>query len=117
MGTFCGFTAARPADHRGRRLPRPPGLRSRAPLMCGIAGILTPGRPVGTEILERMVTAMTHRGPDDRHSWCSKDIALGMRRLAIVDVAGGAQPLRNETGTVHVIFNGEIYNHENLRRE
>lgn len=85
--------------------------------MCGIAGILTPGCPARAEILERMVAAMTHRGPDGAHSWCSEDIALGMRRLAIVDVAGGAQPLRNETGSIHVIFNGEIYNHETLRTD
>lgn len=83
--------------------------------MCGIAGILTPGTAARPEVLDRMVAAMTHRGPDGVHTWCSEDIALGMRRLAIVDVAGGAQPLRNEERTVHVIFNGEIYNHESLR--
>ena len=85
--------------------------------MCGIAGIVTPGVPAQREILARMVRAMTHRGPDGESLWGDEDVALGMRRLAIVDVQGGAQPLRNEAGTVHVVFNGEIYNHEELRSE
>lgn len=83
--------------------------------MCGIAGILIPGEPVQLDTLERMVAAMVHRGPDGVHLWSEDDVALGMRRLAIVDIAGGTQPLRNETGSVHVVFNGEIYNHEELR--
>ncbi len=61
-----------------------------------------------------MVRAMTHRGPDGESLWGDEDVALGMRRLAIVDVQGGAQPLRNEAGTVHVVFNGEIYNHRSF---
>ena len=85
--------------------------------MCGIAGILTPGSTAPVEVLERMVAAMTHRGPDGVHLWHQRDVTLGMRRLAIVDVAGGAQPLRNESSTVYVVFNGEIYNHEQLRAE
>lgn len=85
--------------------------------MCGIAGILTPGVPANREVLERMVGAMAHRGPDGESLWSEGDVALGMRRLAIVDVHGGTQPLRNEAGTVHVVFNGEIYNHEQLRVE
>ena len=64
-----------------------------------------------------MVAAMVHLGPDGVHLWREQDVALGMRRLAIVDVAGGAQPLRNEKGSVHVVFNGEIYNHEVLRAD
>ena len=83
--------------------------------MCGIAGILSPGEPARVETVERMVAAMVHRGPDGIHIWCEAEVALGMRRLAIVDIAGGAQPLRNEKGSVHVVFNGEIYNHEDLR--
>src|SRR5689334_5318029 len=85
--------------------------------MCGIAGIFTPGSPAPPSILERMVGRMVHRGPDGEHLWISDDIALGMRRLAIVDVEGGRQPLTNESGTVHVVFNGEIYNHALLRTE
>lgn len=85
--------------------------------MCGIAGILTPEAAPSLEVLERMVSAMSHRGPDGAHVWSEREVALGMRRLAIVDVEGGAQPLRNESSTVHVVFNGEIYNHEQLRGE
>jgi asparagine synthase (glutamine-hydrolysing) len=85
--------------------------------VCGIAGIVTPGVPAQREVLARMVGAMTHRGPDGESLWGEEDVALGMRRLAIVDVQGGAQPLGNEAGTVHVVFNGEIYNHEELRAE
>jgi asparagine synthase (glutamine-hydrolysing) len=85
--------------------------------MCGIAGIVTPGKPARVDVLERMVGAMTHRGPDGVHLWSDAEIALGMRRLAIVDIEGGAQPLRNESGTVQVVFNGEIYNHEQLRAD
>ena len=85
--------------------------------MCGIAGICTPGEPVDAAVLARMVTAMTHRGPDDEGMWVDGDVGLGMRRLAIVDVGGGAQPLRSEDGSVHVVFNGEIYNHRALRAD
>jgi asparagine synthase (glutamine-hydrolysing) len=85
--------------------------------VCGIAGIVTPGVPARREVLARMVGAMTHRGPDGESLWAEEDVALGMRRLAIVDVEGGAQPLCDEARTVHVVFNGEIYNHEELRAE
>lgn len=85
--------------------------------MCGIAGIVTPGLPVRRDILARMVAAMSHRGPDGESLWQEDDVALGMRRLAIVDLEGGGQPLSNETGTVQVVFNGEIYNHQDLRNE
>jgi asparagine synthase (glutamine-hydrolysing) len=60
---------------------------------------------------------MSHRGPDGESLWSEEDVAFGMRRLAIIDVQGGTQPLRNEARTVHVVFNGEIYNHEELRAE
>lgn len=83
--------------------------------MCGIAGIVTPGSSPNRKTIERMVTAMAHRGPDAAHFWSESEVSLGMRRLAIVDVAGGVQPLSNEAGTVHVVYNGEIYNHAELR--
>jgi len=85
--------------------------------MCGIAGIVTPGSRPNAEAVERMVAAMAHRGPDAAHLWNDGEAALGMRRLAIVDVAGGRQPLRNEAGTVQVVYNGEIYNHAELRAD
>ena len=62
-----------------------------------------------------MVAAMVHRGPDAAYFWSDREVALGMRRLAIVDVAGGLQPFSNEDGTVRVVYNGEIYNHAELR--
>ncbi|MFN2628821.1 MAG: asparagine synthase (glutamine-hydrolyzing) [Gaiellaceae bacterium] len=83
--------------------------------MCGIAGIFTPGVGVDREILLAMVSAMVHRGPDGRGLWIEADVGLGMRRLAIVDVAAGDQPLTSEDGSVRVVFNGEIYNHQELR--
>jgi asparagine synthase (glutamine-hydrolysing) len=83
--------------------------------MCGIAGVRSPGRAVDRAVLEAMLAQMHHRGPDGEGLWVDGEIGLGMRRLAIVDVAGGQQPLANEDGTVKVVFNGEIYNHEELR--
>lgn len=83
--------------------------------MCGIAGIATPGRSVDEAVLNDMVSAMRHRGPDGEGLWIDGDIGLGMRRLAIVDVLGGRQPLASEDGAVRVVFNGEIYNHDQLR--
>lgn len=85
--------------------------------MCGIAGILTPGHAPGVDVLQRMVREMTHRGPDAEHIWDGGEIVLGMRRLSIVDIEGGAQPLSNESGSIQAVFNGEIYNHEEIRSD
>jgi asparagine synthase (glutamine-hydrolysing) len=84
--------------------------------MCGIAGIHTPGTAVDAARIDAMLAQMHHRGPDGEGSWVEGDVGLGMRRLAIVDVEGGRQPLTNEDGTLEVVFNGEIYNHQELRR-
>src|SRR2546422_3226959 len=88
--------------------------------MCGIAGALTAdtGRDVGP-LITRLTAALVHRGPDGSgiHLACGRSIALGNRRLSIVDVAGGAQPMANEDERVWVVFNGELYNHLELRRE
>src|SRR2546428_11134066 len=64
-----------------------------------------------------MTAALAKRGPDGEGSWMDGEAALGHRRLAIIDVAGGAQPLVNETGSVRVVCNGEIYNYRQLRSE
>lgn len=87
--------------------------------MCGIAGILTAdaGRPVSGQILRRMTAALAHRGPDGDGFHVEPGLGLGHRRLAIIDLAGGRQPIFNEDGSVAIVFNGEIYNHEALRRE
>ena len=70
---------------------------------------------VSPETLDRMTDLMTHRGPDDRGVYLGDGVAIGVRRLSIVDVAGGHQPVTNETGTVWAAQNGELYNHEELR--
>ena len=80
--------------------------------MCGICGMV--GRP-DRRALRRMASAMVHRGPDDEGFFVDDRAGLGFRRLSIIDVAGGHQPLVNEDGTIHVVFNGEIYNHVELR--
>jgi asparagine synthase (glutamine-hydrolysing) len=81
--------------------------------MCGICGIL--GKPE-IETVARMASLMVHRGPDDDGFYADDQIALGFRRLAIIDVAGGRQPLSNEDRSIWVVFNGEIYNHKEIRR-
>lgn len=93
------------------------GERPADPLiMCGIYGIVTLGRTVrpSANALRRMAAVTVHRGPDDEGEYTDADIALGMRRLSILDLAGGHQPIANEDGTVHVVCNGEIYNYRNL---
>src|SRR5438309_15424 len=87
--------------------------------MCGIAGIIAPGLPqheIG-RLVRLMTNAIVHRGPDDEGFFSADGIALGMRRLSIIDVAGGRQPITNEDGRVQVVFNGEIYNYSDLRRK
>ena len=86
--------------------------------MCGIAGFAGIARyaPEGGEILRRMCDAIRHRGPDDAGYHIGPIGCLGMRRLSIIDVAGGHQPIANEDGTVRVVFNGEIYNFRDLRQ-
>src|SRR5712691_13339627 len=87
--------------------------------MCGICGALAleddQRIPLSQETLDRMTDAMTHRGPNDRGTYLAPGIALGARRLSIVDVAAGHQPFSNEDETVWAIQNGELYNHDELR--
>jgi asparagine synthase (glutamine-hydrolysing) len=87
--------------------------------MCGIAGYAgwTRAAERGASDLRRMCGAIRHRGPDDEGHFVAPGVALGMRRLSIIDVAGGRQPIGNEDGSVQVVFNGEIYNHRALQRE
>ncbi|HEY8131147.1 MAG TPA: asparagine synthase (glutamine-hydrolyzing) [Thermoanaerobaculia bacterium] len=86
--------------------------------MCGIAGILSlDGRPVVAEDIKSMCSAIVHRGPDDEGFFVRGDVGLGMRRLSIIDLHTGHQPICNEDGSVWVVFNGEIYNFESLRRQ
>jgi len=88
--------------------------------MCGICGIAIPrrvDRAVDRATLIKMRDSLVHRGPDDAGAFISGGVALGHRRLSIVDVAGGHQPMTNENGTVWLAFNGEIYNHRDFRTE
>ncbi|MFN8641851.1 MAG: asparagine synthase (glutamine-hydrolyzing) [Candidatus Binatia bacterium] len=87
--------------------------------MCGIAAIVErdPGRLTPDVDLAGMVASLVHRGPDEEGRVCLPGAALGMRRLAIVDLATGQQPISNETGDVHIVANGEIYNFRELRHE
>lgn len=85
--------------------------------MCGICGIATRGATPDAAVLHRMTSTIVHRGPDGEGAWIAPGIALGMRRLAIIDLVTGQQPMGNETGDVQVVFNGEIYEHDVLRRE
>lgn len=87
--------------------------------MCGFTGKiwLEAGRPADVETAERMGALLAHRGPDEASSASLGEAALAFRRLAIIDVAGGHQPLRNEDGRYTLVLNGEIYNHRLLRKE
>src|SRR6266571_1767878 len=85
--------------------------------MCGIAGIFNylDDARVDPLPLKRMADSMIHRGPDDEGFFIAGPIGLGHRRLSIIDLAGGHQPMSNEDETIWIVFNGEIYNHEELR--
>jgi asparagine synthase (glutamine-hydrolysing) len=85
--------------------------------MCGIAGVFEYRRRngVAASLLRQMTDVIEHRGPDDAGIYLSGPIGLGMRRLSIIDIAGGKQPISNESKTLALVFNGEIYNFESLR--
>jgi asparagine synthase (glutamine-hydrolysing) len=86
--------------------------------VCGICGLVSlRGDPIDGAAVSRMNEALIHRGPDSDGSFVDRSVAFAMRRLAIIDLAGGDQPIANEDGTVHVIQNGEIYNYRELRRD
>ncbi|MDH3627296.1 MAG: asparagine synthase (glutamine-hydrolyzing) [Acidobacteriota bacterium] len=86
--------------------------------MCGICGVLERSGhvPIDRNLVEAMTDRMGHRGPDDQGLYFSDSIALGHRRLSIVDASGGRQPMSSGDGSIHIVFNGEIYNHQSLRR-
>jgi asparagine synthase (glutamine-hydrolysing) len=84
--------------------------------MCGICGVAGGDPADGRDLVHRMCAAMVHRGPDDEGIVQLDGVALGMRRLSIIDVEGGHQPMHNENLTVWVVENGEIYNHLELRK-
>ena len=90
--------------------------------MCGIAGFVSQdefavARESAAVVLDRMCRVIAHRGPDDQGMFVAPPVALGMRRLSIIDLAGGHQPISGCDGAVTIVFNGEIYNYRELQRE
>lgn len=87
--------------------------------MCGIAGILTydRGKQASTEILDLMLDSLVHRGPDDDGRLVDHELAMGMRRLSIIDLVEGKQPIFDCSGRYAIVFNGEIYNYRELRKD
>lgn len=89
--------------------------------MCGIAGMFEPETTMSArerrEVLKRMCDVIEHRGPDDEGFYVEGGVALGMRRLSIIDLFTGHQPISNEDGSVWIVFNGEIYNYREIRDE
>ena len=87
--------------------------------MCGIAGIidLTQQRPVPDKLLQNMAQAIVHRGPDEAGFFYHPGVALACRRLSIVGLADGQQPVTNEDANVVVVFNGELFDHLEKRKE
>ena len=85
--------------------------------MCGIVGFTTPGQDpaAAKQIVQGMADLIRHRGPDGEGCYADGTAALGHRRLSVIDLAGGGQPMLNEDGTLVVVFNGEIYNYKTLR--
>src|ERR1051325_10346651 len=86
--------------------------------MCGICGLLSlDGAPVDPETLDAMNETLYHRGPDSGGTFVEGRVGLAARRLAIIDLKGGDQPIANEDGSIHVVQNGEIYNYRELQAE
>src|SRR5688500_1673774 len=86
--------------------------------MCGLCGVVELGRPAETETVSRMAAALDHRGPDGDGSFADDGVALGFRRLAIIDLSdAGTQPFASDDGALRLLHNGEIYNYRELRRE
>ena len=85
--------------------------------MCGIAGQLKFQSPADQQLVKRMTQVLAHRGPDGEGFYFNGPIGLGMRRLKIIDLVTGDQPIHNQAKTVWVVFNGEIYNYKTLRNE
>ena len=86
--------------------------------MCGIAGFVN-DMPIDVKCptLQRMTDIIAHRGPDSEGHYIDEHVALGHRRLSIIDLGGGQQPIYNEDGSLVITFNGEIYNYQPLRDE
>src|SRR6266702_350255 len=103
------------ARFRGCHIGATPGRRR----MCGIVGLIHADRdcPVSPRLVREMCEAIRHRGPDDEGAYVDGPVGLGMRRLSIIDLAGGRQPIFNEDRSKVIVFNGELYNYRELRRD
>ena len=110
IGGTAGTIARRGLDSRSSGGER---------LMCGIVGVVRAGgvEPADCDRVATAVEALRHRGPDGNGVHAEARCVLGHTRLSIVDLAGGAQPMRNEDGSILAVFNGEIWNHLELRRQ
>src|SRR5579883_1434758 len=109
--------ARRPGAGTGLRRPRPEGDWRLG--MCGICGIFhrEPAFGVDRDMLRRMNQRIAHRGPDDEGLYLEGNVGLAMRRLSIIDVRTGHQPIANEDESVWIVYNGELYNHLALRQD
>ena len=85
--------------------------------MCGIAGFTHYARSVDDAVIRRMTESLRHRGPDQQGVFCERHVALGAVRLQVIDLDGGEQPIRTEDGAFTIVYNGEIYNYLEIRRE
>jgi len=87
--------------------------------MCGICGVVYHEKDHAVDVydVKRMCDVIRHRGPDDEGQYVHKNVGIGMRRLSIIDLSSGAQPIFNEDRSMAIVFNGEIYNHEDIRHE
>lgn len=85
--------------------------------MCGITGLIhfEKDKPISKQLLKKMTDTIHYRGPDDEGFYFKENIGLGFRRLSIIDLSTGHQPLSNEDGSIWIVFNGEIYNFLELR--
>src|SRR5580692_2603403 len=114
LNFFTGLEGCRPSLSERGGAPYFRYTRS----MCGIAGFVSvEPLPDNDTVLRRMTGAIAHRGPDDSGFFRDRHAALGHRRLSIIDIAGGHQPMPNETNSLWLIYNGEIFNHASLRPE
>ena len=85
--------------------------------MCGFAGYYGAGDFNREEVIDQMGERIAHRGPDSKGSFVDDYVALGFRRLSIIDLEGGSQPIHSADGKHVIIFNGEIYNYQEIRKE
>ena len=83
--------------------------------MCGICGIVSKDKQVSQSVIQKMASVMDYRGPDDEGYSFFGNAGLGHRRLSVIDITGGHQPMSNEDGTLFLVCNGEIYNFKQLR--